>query len=70
MDSGPKRKVSKETAVFAIRTILLQVKGFKGHRAQIDFEHDPVTVGELFDKLERLCRGSAGWQLAQKLGGY
>jgi len=45
VDSGPKRKVSKETAVFAIRTILLQVKGFKGHRAQIDFEHDPVTVG-------------------------
>jgi hypothetical protein len=67
--SAPKRKVARATAVFALRTILVQVQGFKAHRAQITFDNDPVTIAELFDRLEKLS-GPAGWQLAQKLGGY
>jgi hypothetical protein len=47
----------------------VQVAGYKGHRAQITFDHDPVTIGELFDLLEKLS-GAAGWQLARKLGGF
>jgi hypothetical protein len=42
-------------------------RGLKGNRAKITFDHDPVTIEELFDQLEKLC-GAAGWQLAQKLG--
>jgi hypothetical protein len=48
----------------------VQLQGFKAHRARIDFDNDPPTLSDLFDKLEKLCGGSAGWQLAQKLGGY
>jgi hypothetical protein len=68
--SNPQSLVAKETAILAIRTLLLELQGFKAHRAQINFDHDPVTAGDLFDKLEKLCGGSAGWQLAQKLSGY
>ena len=70
IQSAPERKVSRQTAEFAIRTLLVQTAGYKGHRAQIDFDHDPVTQEALFGKLEKLCGGAAGWQLAQKLGGY
>jgi hypothetical protein len=70
VSSNPESKVAKETAVFAIRTLLIELQGFKAHRVQINFDSEPVTVGELFDKLERLCSGAAGWQLAQRLGGY
>jgi hypothetical protein len=59
----------RETAIFAIRTLLLQTLGFKGHRAEVNFADDPVPLGDLFDLLEKLG-GPAGWQLAQKLGGY
>jgi hypothetical protein len=54
--------------VFAIRAILAQLIGYKAYRTQIDFADDPVTVGDLFALLEKLCGGSSGWQLAQKLG--
>jgi hypothetical protein len=47
----------------------VQTIGYKAHRTQIKFAADPVTVGDLFDRLERLCGGAASWQLAQKLGG-
>jgi hypothetical protein len=67
--SDPARKVARQTAEFAVRTLLVQVAGYKGHRTQITFDHDPVTIEELFDRLEKLC-GAAGWQLAQKLGGF
>jgi hypothetical protein len=70
VSSSRERKVVKGTAVFAIRTLLTQIAGYKGHRAQITFDHDPVTIEELFDRLERLCGGPAGRQLAQKLGGF
>jgi hypothetical protein len=68
--SDPQSLVAKETAIFAIRMLLLQTQGYKAHRAEISFDHDPVTVEELFGTLERLLGGAAGWQLAQKLGGY
>jgi hypothetical protein len=68
--SNPESLVAKDTAVFAVRTLLLRTLGYKAHRAQIDFAEDPVTVEDLFDQLERLCGGASGWQLAQNLGGY
>jgi hypothetical protein len=43
--------------------------GFRAYRAQIDFGSDPVTLGDLFEMLERLSGGPTGWQLAQKLVG-
>jgi hypothetical protein len=60
----------RETAIFAIRMLLVQTIGYKAHRTQIDFGDDPVTVGDLFALLEKLSGGSADWQLAQKLRGY
>jgi hypothetical protein len=54
---------------FCFSRILVQTIGYKAHRTQIKFAADPVTVGDLFDRLERLCGGAASWQLAQKLGG-
>src|ERR1700741_1661606 len=68
--SASERKVANETAIFAIRTLLTQVIGYKARRAQIDFDRDPITVEDLFTTLEKLCGGAAGWQLAQKLAGY
>jgi hypothetical protein len=65
----PGLPVAKETAIFAIRTLLTQVIGFKATRTRIDFADDPVTLGDLFDLLGKLG-GAGGWQLAQKLGGY
>jgi hypothetical protein len=47
----------------------VQLQGFKAHRAQIDFADDPVTLGGVFDLLEKMG-GTAGWQLAQKLAAY
>jgi hypothetical protein len=44
--------------------------GYKAHRSQIEFADDPVTLGEQFDKLEKLCGGASGCQMAQKLGGF
>ena len=70
VNSDPESLVSKETAVFAIRTLLVQLQGFKAHRARIDFDRDPVTLGDLFAMLEKLCGGASCWQLAQKLGDY
>ena len=45
-------------------TVLAQLQGFKAHRARINFDHDPVTLGELFDKLEKLWAGlvAARWR--------
>ena len=62
--------VSKDTAVFTLRAILVlvQVIGYRAHRMSIDFTSAPVTVGDPFALLERLCGGAGGWQLAQKLG--
>jgi hypothetical protein len=64
--SNPESLVAKETAVFAVRTLLLQTLGYKAHRAQINFADDPVTVGDMFDLLEKLS-GPAGWALANRL---
>jgi hypothetical protein len=50
-------KGAKETAVFAIRTLLAQLMGYKGRRMQIDFDSDPITVEELFSRLEKLYGG-------------
>jgi hypothetical protein len=68
VSSDPGLLVAKETAIFAIRTLLTQVIGFKVNRVRIDFSSDPVTLGDLFSLLEKLS-GAGGWQLAQKLGG-
>jgi hypothetical protein len=68
--SDPQSLVSRETAMFAVRAILMQLQGFKAHRAQINFDSNPTTLGDLFEKLERLCGGVGGWQLAQSLAGY
>ena len=68
--ASPQTLISKETAEFSIRQLLVQTVGYKAHRMAIDFDHDPITVEGLFSRLEKLCGGSAGWQLAQKLGGF
>jgi hypothetical protein len=66
----PQTPVARETAIFAIRVLLVQTIGYKAHRTEIAFSNDPVTVEELFGTLEKLCGGPAGWQAAQKLGAY
>jgi hypothetical protein len=66
--SPPECKVAKNTAVFAIRTLLLQTVGFKGHRADITFSDDP-TLEEMFSRLEQLG-GPACWAKAQALAGF
>jgi hypothetical protein len=68
--SDPQTPVARETAIFAIRVLLVQTIGYKAHRTEVAFSDDPVTVEELFGTLERLCGGSEGWQAAQKLGAY
>jgi hypothetical protein len=68
--SSPESKVARETAIFAIRQLLMQTLGYKAHRMQINFANDPTTVEDLFATLERLSGGPSGWQLAQKLGGF
>jgi hypothetical protein len=41
----------------------------KANRVTVNFADEPVTLGDMFGLLEKLG-GPAGWQLAQKLGGY
>jgi hypothetical protein len=67
VSSSPESKITKTTAVFVIRTLLLQTLGFKANRITVNFADDPVTLGDMFGLLEKLG-GPAGWQLAQKLG--
>jgi hypothetical protein len=70
VSSDPQCLISKETAMFAVRAILMQLQGLKAHRTQNNFGSDPVSVEEMFGELEKLCGGASGWQLAQKLGGF
>jgi hypothetical protein len=58
----------KRDGDFVARVILPQVLGFKGHRVEVNFGTDSITMEELFALLEKLCGGPGGWQLAQKLG--
>jgi hypothetical protein len=69
VSAAPESKVARRTAVFAVRWLLAQTIGYKAHRTEINFTEDPTTVEDLFATLERLS-GGAGWQAAQKLGGY
>jgi hypothetical protein len=69
VNSDPQSLIAKETAIFAIRIILLELQGLKARRAEIDFAGDPVTLGEMFALLEKLS-GSAGWKLSQSKAGY
>jgi hypothetical protein len=62
--------VTKDVALFVARVLLPQVLGFKGHRTEVDFGSDQVTIEELFSRLEKACNGSGAWQTAQKLGGF
>jgi hypothetical protein len=40
VSSNPESLVAKETAEFAIRVLLVQTQGFRGHRMKIDFGGD------------------------------
>jgi hypothetical protein len=67
--SPPECKIAKNTAVFAARTLLQQVMGYRANRMEVVFTDDPVTVEDLFALLEKLG-GPASWQKAQQLGGF
>jgi hypothetical protein len=67
--SPPECKVAKGTALFAVRTLLLQTLGFKGHRIEVNFDDDPIPLEDMFSRLEQLG-GPACWATAQKLGGF
>jgi hypothetical protein len=54
--SNPESLVAKETAVFAVRTLLQQTQGYKAHRAQIAFGDDPITLGDLFELARKAGR--------------
>jgi hypothetical protein len=70
VQSDPEKAlVKKETAIFAIRTILVELMGFKAHRTAIDFKTDPVSLGDLFSLLEKLS-GQNGWQKIQRKAGF
>jgi hypothetical protein len=69
VSSDPEALVAKQTAIFAIRIILLELQGLKAHRAEIEFDCDPVTLGDLFALLEKLS-GPSGWQLMQRKAGF
>jgi hypothetical protein len=56
VSSDPASLVAKGTAIFAVRTLLLQVLGFKAHRAEVSFTDDP-TLEEVFSRLEQLGDG-------------
>ncbi|PYK18093.1 MAG: hypothetical protein DME55_07690 [Verrucomicrobia bacterium] len=70
VSARPERLIAKDTAEFAVRTLLSQTLGYKAHRMEIDFGGDPVTLEEMFSRLEELCGGSSCWQAAQRLAGY
>jgi hypothetical protein len=69
VESDPQSPVAKQTAIFAIRSILLELQGLKAHRAEIEFGDDPVRLGDLFALLEKLS-GPNGWQLMQRKAGF
>jgi hypothetical protein len=63
VSSDQQTPVARETA---IRVLLVQTIGYKAHSTKIAFSDNPITVEELFAKLEKLC-GATGWQAAQNL---
>ena len=67
--SSPESKVARETAIFAIRQLLMQTLGYKAHRMQINFANDPITVEDLFATLEPIVRWTIGLAIGATIGG-